>query len=295
MHHSGQDRGGFGMTRGQITILAVLAVLGLVVVIGGGYYVLADSGIIGANENEVVARPPTTRTPIPSDESSPTSAPDKTAGKLLPPTWTPTPFGLSEIDYAQWSLRLSDLPEGFKISPVEAFDSESGLIGEDGRGTMVNSFAFTKEGDDSQFVFGITGLILEHEQQEFDAQISRPEMSVEEVVNSLDHNGILEQEEIGGLEDLGDVAVGYHYLLDMEGIELRLNVIVFRRDIAGVMMFTGYVDGYPEAASVRELAYTLDQRILPTLPKILSRVLIVGAGFRSAQAACRNGVQPVYD
>jgi hypothetical protein len=160
---------------------------------------------------------------------------------------------------------------------------------------MVNSFAFTKEGDDSQFVFGITGLILEHEQQEFDAQISRPEMSVEEVVNSLDHNGILEQEEIGGLEDLGDVAVGYHYLLDMEGIELRLNVIVFRRDIAGVMMFTGYVDGYPEAASVRELAYTLDQRIFPTLPKILSRVLLVGAGFRYAQAACRNGVQPVYD
>jgi len=266
MHNSGQSRGAFGMTRGQITLLAILAVLSFAVVIGGGYYVLADSGVIGGKENEIVAQPPTTITPTSTDEPSPTSTPEKAAGNLLPPTWTPTPFGLSEIDYVQWSLQLSDLPEGFKKSPIEEFDTESGLIGEDGHGVMVNSFAFAKEGDDSQFVFGITGLVLEHEQQEFDEQISQPDMLVEEIVNSLDHNGILEQEEIGDLEDLGDVAVGCRYLLDMEGIELRLNVIVFRRDIAGVMIFTGYVDGYPEAVSIRELAHTLEQRILPTLP-----------------------------
>lgn len=266
MDDSGQSRGSFGMTRGQMTILAVMAVLSFAAVIGGGYYVLSDSGIIGGKESEIIAQPQTTLTPTSSGESSPTSTPEKGDSILLPPTWTPTPFGLSEIDYAQWSLQLSDLPEGFEKSPVEEFDSESGLIGEDGRGAMIKSFAFTKEGDESYFVFGITGLVLEHEQQEFDAQISQPDLLVEEVVNSLDHNGILEQEEIGDLGDLGEVAVGYRYLLDMEGIELRLNVVVFRRDIAGAMIFTGYVDGYPEAVSIRDLAYVLDQRILPTLP-----------------------------
>ncbi len=254
------------MTRGQITILAILAVLSFAVVIGGGYFVLADSGIIGGKGNEIVAQPPTISTPTSSGEPSPTSTPEQVGGNVLPPAWTPTPFGLSEIDYVQWSLQLSDLPGGFNKAPVEEFDSESGLIGEDGRGAMINSFAFTKEGDEFQFVFGITGLVLEHEQQEFDEHIFQPDLLVEEVVNSLDHNGILEQEEIGDLGDLGDVAVGYRYLLDMEGIELWLNVVVFRRDIAGAMIFTGCVDGYPEAVSIRDLAFVLDQRILPTLP-----------------------------
>jgi len=162
------------MTKGQITLLAVLAVLSFAVVIGGGYYVLADSGIIGGKTNDLVAQPPATATLTSSAVNSPTSTPEEIGGKLLPPTWTPTPFGLSEIDYVQWSIRLADLPLGFKKSPVEEFNSESGLIGEDGRGELVNSFFFTKEGDDLQFIFGVTGLVLEHEQQEFDTQIAKP-------------------------------------------------------------------------------------------------------------------------
>ena len=266
MSYSGQGRGSFGMTRGQIVVIAVLSVLSLGVVIGGGIYVLSDSGLIGGAENEPVAQSPITPTVTSVGESLPTRTLTPESGGKLPPAWTATPFGLAEIDYVQWAIQLSDLPLGFKEEPLEESYTKSGLIGEDGKGAMVNSFFFAKEGEDAQFVLGVTGLVLEHEQEEFDTQVSQSDYLVEEFVDPFDHNGILEQEEIVDLEGLGDIAVGYRYLLDMEGIELRYNLVAFRRDIAGVFIIMGYVDGFPAAISIQDLAYLLDQRILPTLP-----------------------------
>jgi hypothetical protein len=268
MNNSGGRRNSFGMTGGQIAVLAVLALLSFGVVIGGGFFVLSDSGLIGGTENEAVAQSPATPTITSNGESppSPTSTPE-TGGKL-PPAWTSTPFGLAEIDYVQWSIQLSDLPLGFKNDPIEEIESESGFIGNDGNGEMVKEFSFSKEDDDFQVVYGFTGLVLEHEQQAFDEGFSMSEIELDEIVDSFEHNGILERKMIDNLEELGNVAMGYSYLLDMEGLDLRFEFIIFRRDIAGAMIFTAYVDGMPAAVSIRDLAYVLDQRIIPTLPKI---------------------------
>ena len=266
MSYSGQRPGSFGMTRRQIAVIGVLAVLTLGVVVGGGYYVLSDSGLIGGSENEPVAQSSITPTVTSAGESLPAPTLTPESGSILPPEWTPTPFGLAEIDYAQWAIQLSDLPLGFKKEPLEESYTESGLIGEDGKGAMVNSFFFTKEGEDAQFVLGVAGLVLEHEQEEFNTHISQTDFLVEEFVDPFDHKGILEQEEIVDLDGLGDIAVGYRYLLDMEGVELRVDLITFRRDIAGVFIIMGYGDGFPAAVSIRDLAYLLDQRIFPTLP-----------------------------
>jgi hypothetical protein len=266
MNNSSGSRSSFGMTGGQIAILAVLALLTFGVVIGGGYYVITDSGLIGGTENEPVAQSPATQTNTPDGESPPTPTSTPQSGGKLPPVWTSTPFGLAEIDYVQWAIQLSDLPMGFKNVPVDEFEPESGLIGEDGNGEIVNSFSFSKEDDEFQAVYGFTGLVLEHEQQAFDESLSMSDAEVDELVNSFEHNGILERGTIDNLEELGDVAMGYRYLLDMESVDLRFEFIIFRNDIAGAMLFTAYIDGMPAPVSLRDLADVLDQRIIPTLP-----------------------------
>ncbi len=266
MNDSGGRLSSFGMTGGQIAVLVVLALLSFGIVIGGGYYVLTDSGLIGGTENDPVAQSQTTPTVASDGESppAPTSTPE--AGGKLPPAWTSTPFGLAEIDYVQWGIQLSDLPMGFKNVPVEELEPESGFIGDDGNGEMVNTFSFSKEDDEFQVVYGFTGLVLEHEQQAFDEATSMSEIEGDEIIDSFEHNGILERRTVDNLEELGDVAMGYSYLLDVEGVDLRVEFIIFRRDIAGAMIFTAYVDGMPAAVSLRDLAYVLDQRIIPTLP-----------------------------
>lgn len=266
MYGSGRQRSPSGMTRGQITVLAVMAVLAFGIVIGGGYYVLSDSGLIGGSEDAPATRSPVTPTVTSEGESQPAPSATSDSGGKLPPAWTPTPFGLDEIDYVQWAIQLSDLPLGFEKELHEKPDTESGLIGEDGKGILVNSFFYTRATEDPQFIFGVAGLVLEHEQQEFDANLSQPDLLTEQFIDPFDHNGILEQDKIGDLEDLGDIAAGYNYLVDMEGVELRFDLIAFRRDIAGVVIVMGYADGFSAAVSIRDLAYVLDQRILPTLP-----------------------------
>jgi hypothetical protein len=266
MRYSSPQRNSGGMTRGQMAVLAVLAVLTFGVVIGGGYYVISDSGLLGGSENEPVAQFASTPTATTAVESLPEPSSTPESGAKLPPAWTSTPSGLYDIDFVQWAIQLSDLPSGFANEPLEESHSETGFVGENGEGEMVNSFFFTRAGEDAQFLLGITGLVLDHEQDEFNTQISREDFLVEEFVDPFDHNGILEQEEMSDLDNLGDIAVGHRYLLDMEGVELRINLIAFRRDIAGVFLVMGYVDGYPEAVPIRDLAYLLDQRILSTLP-----------------------------
>jgi hypothetical protein len=81
----------------------------------------------------------------------------------------------------------------------------------------------------------------------------------------LEAVAILDQVEISGLEDIGDYSFGQSFMLDMEAVEMRVDIIAFRRDIAGVLLFTLYIDGYSADVSIENLARMLDQRILLTL------------------------------
>ena len=267
MSDSGGRRSPFGMTGSQVAVLAILALLTFGIVIGGGYYVLSDSGLIGGTENNLAAQSPATQTNTPDGGSPPVPTSTPEVGGKLPPAWTATPFGLAEIDYVQWAIQLSDLPMGFKNVPVEDFEPESGFIGDEGEAEVVNAFSFSKEDENFQVVYGFTGLVLEHEQQAFDDAIIMSDDELDEIINSFEHNGILEQGKIDNLEELGDAAMGYSYLLDVEGIDFRFEFILFRRDIAGAMIFTAYVDGMPAVVPLRDLAFVLDQRIIPTLPE----------------------------
>ncbi|MEJ2606547.1 MAG: hypothetical protein P8Z41_07725 [Anaerolineales bacterium] len=247
------------MSKRQRSLIIALASVALVIAVGGGYYVLRDSGIIGSTSN-------TTPTGSEGAQPEPTST---SAGSSvdLPPAWTPTPFGFSEIDVAQWGLQLPDFPLGFEKEPMDETGIPPGLANGIEDATLVKRFAFSEEGDSPQLLIGFTLYIPSKSgQAKFDELISNPEFIVDDILSSFDHNGILEQDEIYGLEGIGDYSYGLTCVLDMEAVEMRVDGLGFRRDIAGALLFVLHIDGYPLEISVQDLAEILDQRIIPTLP-----------------------------
>ncbi len=243
------------MSKRQIRLIIVLAFVFLVIVVGGGYFVLRDLGIIGETSSAG------------TDDAQPGGA-DTSAGSSveLPPAWTPTPSGVSDIEFAQWGLQLSDLPLGFEKEPIDDPSIPPSLTDEIEEITLIKQFAFSKEGDSPQFIGGMALLIpSQRGQAEFDELSSTPEFVVGDILSTLDHNGILEQNEINGLEAIGDSSYGQTCVLDMEAVEMRVDVISFRRGVAGAILFAFYIDGYPLEVSAQDLAEILDQRIIPTL------------------------------
>ena len=247
------------MSKRQKTLIVVLAVVASVIVVGGGYYILRDAGII--SDTSITSR-------TGPDGAQPGLTSTSAGSSVdLPPAWTPTPFGFSEIDVAQWGLQLSDFPLEFNKEPMDETGMPTGLANEIDDATLVKRFAFSEEGDSPQLIIGMTLFIpSESGQAKFDDLTSNPEFIVGDILSTFDHNGILEQDEIYGLEGIGDFAYGLTCVLDMEAVEMRVDSLSFRRGVAGALLFVLYIDGYPLEITVQDLARTLDQRIIPTLP-----------------------------
>lgn len=236
------------MSKRQRVLLRVLAFITILVVVGAGFYVLRDMGIIGGKSIPVDATPPGV---LSAD---------------LPPEWTPTPFSVSDTDFPQWGLQLSDLPAGFENEPVDDSGESFGFMDGVSDVIAVKKFVFSKEDDSPQLISGQTLLIQNQSgQAAFDERASRSEFIVETILSTLDPIGILEQAAIDGLEGIGDSSFGQSYVLDMEAVEMRVDIITFRRGGAGVVLSTLYVDGYSVDVSIQDLAMILDQRIVSTL------------------------------
>jgi hypothetical protein len=235
-------------------------IITIIVILGTGYYILQDMGIITSQWNPLDLLsflglgPAGTQTP-------------EFSVVELPPAWTPTVSSISDLDYSQWDIQLSDLPPEFETEPVDELSVPFDFIAELDDVTTVKQYTFSKEGDSPQLISGRTLLIPDQNSQTiFDEKSSTTEFIVEGVISTLEPVAILEQEEISGLEEIGEYSYGQSYVLDMEAVEMRVDIIAFRRDIAGVLLFTLYIDGYSTDVAIQDLASILDQRILTTLP-----------------------------
>ena len=232
----------------------VLVFFILLIVLGAGYYILRERGIIGGKSKPADAE--TNGTQNPGDLSV-----------ELPPAWTPTPSSNNETDFTRWGLQLSDFPLDFENEPIDEADALPFVIAGIDDVTKVKLFAFSKETEPPQFVSGMTVLIhSQSSQTAFDEQSSDSEFILTGVISTLEPLAILEQGVILDIEGIGDFAFGQSYLLDMEAVEMRVDFVAFRRDFAGALLFAMYVDGYSVEVPIQDLARILDQRILSTLP-----------------------------
>ena len=265
MGYSTQGRSYFGMTGRQFGFLAVLALLTISVVIGGGYYVLTDSGLIGEQGDGLVANSPATPTLTSTSEPqpSPTLSPEEDEGNLLPSTWTPTPT-LTEVppDISDWTLRIEDLTDHFEVTTMVdlGLDSEPYLF--EGEYPIIDLFSFIDSNDEFESVFGWTFLIEDEEDQvDFDDTIQEMELFTDQLVEDLSVEEVIDQEELEMPEGLGDSSKYTTVVAKIEDVYFRFDMILFRRDGAGVYCAIIYLDGEDPVIPLQDLALTLDTRI----------------------------------
>ena len=210
-----------------------------------------------------VLSPSPTPTPTRAPTATPTLTPTTThtPRPTATPTITPTP----ESSIAGIVLALEDLPPGFEATSLE----EYGLTREalSGGGLVVEAvFAFV-EYEHFELVMGFTTLLPTRlDQASFDAELGQPDYLIESFVLGLGGADILEQSQLAGLDDIGDASAGLTVVSDTTGIPMRMDMVVFRRDVVGVFLITMYLDGDVPVIPIADLARIMDDRVAEMLP-----------------------------
>jgi hypothetical protein len=270
MRNFDQGRSRFGMTGKQIAFLAILAVLTFSVIVGGGYYVLSDSGLIGGANAELVGQSPATPTMTSTSEPSPspTVTPEMVESNPLPATWTPTPT-LTEapIDTASWTLDRDDLTADFEATTLE----ELGIVADnllfEGEYPLINIFSYIDSNEEFEGVYGWTFLIEgESDQADFDAEIQTMDLFTEQMIENLSVEEVIDQQELGMPEDLGESSRAITVVARIEDVDFRFDMVLFRRDAAGVFCVTIYLDGEIAVVPIQDAALKIDAHIQESYP-----------------------------
>ncbi|NIS80573.1 MAG: hypothetical protein GTO14_10300 [Anaerolineales bacterium] len=253
----------------QVAFLAVLTLLTFGVVLGGGYYVLSDSGLIGEPRDLLAAYIPPTATTSPESPKSPsaTTTPKATEGVALPPTWTPTPTHTEvPIDPSGWLLSLDDLTAGFEEVPMEEFGFNADGLIFGGEYPLATVFSFLRSDDEFEGIFGFTILIEEPaDQAAFDANLQELDLFSEDMRTDLSAEEIFDQRQLSGISGIGDASTGVTVGAKIEDVDFRLDIISFRRGAAGVFLVAIYLDEDTPVLPVQDAARTLDSHILRSL------------------------------
>lgn len=199
-----------------------------------------------------------TATPTPTPTNTPTPTPTNTRTPTHTPTITPSPTPTPNL--TEVKLWLSDLPAGF-----EAIDPDELGMKPSDEFHPENAVAFVSS-DPVQYVSafldrGQTRL----DQSGMDFLITHREMIVEPLVQGLkdenpDARLVSEMDLPGGFE-VGDRSRGVRVVIDIGSIDIRVDVLVFRRQ--RVMGYVEHIqaDQDEPLVSVLDLARRLDARL----------------------------------
>lgn len=195
---------------------------------------------------------------------TPTPSPPSPTPTFTPtPNPTPTPAAVAFWDML---LTLHDMPPGFEQEPIGDLDIfNEGLAGE--KWPIRAAFMFL-EPDHYQFVIGVTQLVQGRlDQVQFDAGVNRPQFMLQTVIQSMGLSGILEEDVLPSVDDIGDASAGVTVASEGtgEGLPMRLDLVAFRRDVVGAYVIVMYVDGENPVVEAGELARLFDERIIDVL------------------------------
>lgn len=225
------------------------------------------------------ATPLPTDTPAPIATSTDTPAPAATSTSTPAPTATPPPTPASPtpgpaapatplLDLSDVVLTVKDLDPVFQ----EMSPEELGLNPEDmsqGGFTIESLFLFMAS-EPLEFVMGFTTLLpTQLERTGFDVVVNQPDLLLSSFISGMGATEVLEQDELPGLDDIGDASAGLTVVADMQGIPMRIDAAVFRRDVAGAFVFVMYLDGGTPLVPVGDAARKLDSLVLSKLASLL--------------------------
>ncbi len=215
-----------------------------------------------APTSTLTSTPTSTPTPTPTETPTftptPTSTPTSTP--TAPPTDTPTITPTPTPDLSRILITEEDLPPGFEGFPPEILAELQEELSQDEYLNISNLYAYMNV-EPFELVIGFTALITNRfEQAGFDIVLEHPDVFLDALIMGMGEVEVLSQEDLPGLEEIGDSSTAMTLAIDVEGTPMRLDLTLFRRDIAGVMVLVMYLDGETPAVAISEMAQLLDSR-----------------------------------
>ena len=186
-----------------------------------------------------------THTPSPTSTATPTSTPTPTPTETPTPSPTPTP-GLSSA-----ALTLEDLPTGFEQLPEQTMSEFEGDFP-----NRSSSYGFQNQLN-SQLVMGVLVPYTSRvEQAAFDKML--PEfVQIMAKATGADTGS----KPLSGLEDIGQTRSGITALSKTFMFSMRCDIVAFRRNDVGVILYMIYPDGDKPVVPITDLARLQDERI----------------------------------
>jgi len=235
--------------------IVITGVFGLINLLGGGEVDILPTATEESVVVEVVA---------PTEKPAPTEVPATPTPMLIAtPTDAPT-IASPPRALADAVLTQEDFPSGFAPIDLDEFGLSKDDLSVEGF-TVETLFAFMGE-DPFEIIMGFTTILpTQIDQAGFDIALGQPEFLMESFVGGMGATDIQDQRELTHLNDIADASVGLTLVADMGGIPMRMDMVVFRRDIAGAFIFVFYIDGTVPALTVEDVTYKMDDRFIEVL------------------------------
>jgi hypothetical protein len=176
------------------------------------------------------------------------------------PIEEPTP--VPDMDISGLVLSAADFPDvAFADVPMEELGlSASDLNTED---FTVESFFALLESQNFEMVMGFTTKVQTIlDKAGFDLVLNQPETLLNSFIGGMGDVGASEPEELPEFKDaIGNKSAGMTVVANIEGVAMRIDMVVFRHDSIGAFVITMYLDGQQPPASLMDVATKFDEKI----------------------------------
>lgn len=180
------------------------------------------------------------------------------------PTAEPTP--VPDMDLSGLVLTPEDFPE-VNFSQVSLDEMGMSVDDLNSKEFSVESFFALLEPTNFEMVMGFTTQLNSLlKRTGFDLSLHKPETLLKAFLGGTGETDISQMEELPEFKDtVGDSSAGMTVVADMEGMGMRMDVVVFRRKSIGSLVIAMYLDGQEPPVSLMEAATKFDEKIVTFL------------------------------
>lgn len=194
-----------------------------------------------------------------NETTAPVAVAEEPAVEVVP---TVEPSLVPDMDLTDLILRASDFPDvAFTdVSLEELGMSVSDLNSED---FTVESFFALLESTSFEMVMGFTTQLNGPlERTGFDLTLSQPETLIKAFLGGMGDISASEMKELPEFKNaIGDSSVGMTVVANVEGMNMRMDVVVFRHDSIGSFVLAMYLDGQQPPVSLMDAVTKFDAKI----------------------------------
>ncbi len=175
---------------------------------------------------------------------------------------TAIPTAIPDMDISEVVLVAADFPD---VAFQEVSLEEMGMSAADlnSEEFTVESFFALLEPTNFEMIMGFTTLVQSPlDKAGFDLVLNQPDVLIKSFLGGMGDTGTSEPQELPEFTDtIGDSSAGMTVVTDIEGMGMRLDVVVFRHDSIGTFVITMYLDGQEPPVSLMDAATKFDEKI----------------------------------